>query len=66
MAAVSQQAYRVEASGWDSKQEFFAQEPTCNGRRRSGSRCCITRRCTGALLFLRLLHPTILDASIPC
>jgi hypothetical protein len=59
-------AYRVEVSGWDSKQEFFVERADLQWSEEIGKRVLLSHAVTpGALLFLRLLHPTSLDRVHP-
>src|SRR5262245_3323570 len=69
MAVVSQDvavAYRVEVSGWDDAQEFFVEKTDLHWSEGTGEHVLLSRVVSpGALLFLRLLHPTSLDRVHP-
>ena len=69
MLVVSQEvaaAYRVEVSGWDRTQEFFVEKTDLQWSEESGKLVLLSHVVTpGALLFLRLLHPTSLDRTHP-
>jgi hypothetical protein len=69
MPVVSQDvavAYRVEVSGWDSKQEFFVESTDLLWSEEIGKQVLLSHVVTpGALLFLRLLHPTSVDRVHP-
>lgn len=69
MAVVSQDvdvAYRVEVSGWDSRQEFFVERTDLRWSEDEGKQVTLAHEVSpGALLFLRLLHPTDPDRVYP-
>lgn len=67
MPVVSQDvAYRVEVSGWDSRQEFFVEKTDLEWTDESGKLVLLSHPvAAGSLLFLRLLHPTSLDRLHP-
>lgn len=69
MPVVSQDvevAYRVEVSGWDTAEEFFVEKTDLQWSEESGKQVLLSRAVNpGALLFLRLLHPTSLDRVHP-
>lgn len=69
MQVVSQDvavAYRVEVSGWDSRQDFFVEKTDLQWSADSGKRILLSHAVTqGSLLFLRLLDPTGSDRVHP-
>lgn len=59
-------SYRVEVSGWDHAQEFFVEKTELQWPEGSSKQILLSRSVSpGALLFLRLLHPTSLDRVHP-
>ena len=59
-------AYRVEVSGWDNAEEFFVEKTDLKWTEASGKQVLLSREVNrGALLFLRLLHPTNLARVRP-
>ena len=69
MKVVSQDvavAYRVEVSGWDSRQEFFVEKTDLEWSEEAGKVIVLSRSvAAGSLLFLRLLDPTCMERVHP-
>jgi hypothetical protein len=58
--------YSIEVSGWDLAEDFFVERAHLEWSAGEGEKICVRRPVrTGAVVFLRLIHPTDLGPSFP-
>lgn len=70
MAAIERQplasTYSVEVSGWDHSHVFFVERSELTWSEETGKLLTLSRRLpAGAMIFVRLLHPTDGDRAFP-
>jgi hypothetical protein len=59
-------SYRVEVSGWDSSQNFFVEKSDLEWSEDAGKHLLLSHSLRDrALLFVRLIHTTSIEASHP-
>ena len=59
-------SYRIEISGWDLAENFFVEKTDLDWSEEHGKKVHLRHAVrNGAVVFIRLIHPTAVDHSFP-